>query len=133
MTAALAPFAFGKGVTLSLLLPDTPVLARAHGEAVELALSNLIENAVLHGGRGEVAITVGPGPCVAVRDHGPGLPPGAQAHAFDPFWRAPGAVAGGSGLGLAIVDRLQHAQGGTVVLRAPKGGGCEIVLSFTGA
>ena len=48
-------------------------------------------------------------------------------------WRAPGAVPGGTGLGLAIVDRLQSAQGGTVALHAPKGGGCKITLSFAGA
>jgi len=130
VTAALAPFAYGKGVDLSLSMPEVPVTVRANREGVELALSNLIENAVLHGGPGAVEITVGPGPTVSVRDHGPGLPEGAQAQVFEPFWRAPGAVAGGTGLGLAIVDRLQRAQGGTVAVRAPQGGGCEITLSF---
>jgi len=130
VTAALAPFAYGKGVELSLSMPDAPVTVQANREGVELALSNLIENAVLHGGPGEVAITVGPGPTVSVRDHGPGLPQGAEAQVLEPFWRAPGAVTGGTGLGLAIVDRLQHAQGGTVALGRPEGGGCEVILSF---
>lgn len=133
VTAALAPFAYGKGVTLALSVPDTPVMAKANREGVELALSNLIENAVLHGGAGDVDITVGPGPTVSVRDHGPGLPEDSQAKVFDPFWRAPGAVPGGTGLGLAIVDRLQRAQGGTVALHAPEGGGCEITVSFAPA
>jgi two-component system OmpR family sensor kinase len=128
--AALAPFAYGKGVALSLSMPDAPVTAKANREGVELALSNLIENAVLHGGRGEVEITVGPGPTLSVRDHGPGLSEGAQSQVFEPFWRAPGAVAGGTGLGLAIVDRLQRAQGGAVAVSAPEDGGCEITLSF---
>lgn len=73
---------------------------------------------------------VGPGATVSVRDHGPGLPNGAQAKVFEPFWRAPGAVAGGKGLGLSIVDRLQHAQGGTVAVRALEDGGYKITLSF---
>jgi two-component system OmpR family sensor kinase len=73
---------------------------------------------------------VGPGPTLSVRDHGPGLPEGAQVQVFEPFWRAPGAVAGGTGLGLAIVDRLQHAQGGAVEVRTPQDGGCEITLTF---
>ncbi len=130
VTAALAPFAYGKGVVLSL--PDTPMMAKANDEAVRLALTNLIENAVLHGGQGAVAVavTLGPGRRLSVRDHGPGLPAGAAGRAFEPFWRAPGAVAGGTGLGLAIVDRLQRAQGGTVRLETPQDGGCEIVLSF---
>ena len=130
VTAALAPFAYGKGVNLSLSVPDAPVMARANREGVELALSNLIENAVLHGGPGAVAITVGPGETVSVRDQGPGLPKGAQAMVFEPFWRGPGAVAGGTGLGLAIVERLQRAQGGAIAVRAPEDGGCDITLSF---
>jgi two-component system OmpR family sensor kinase len=133
VVAALAPFAYGKGVELSLTMPELPVPARASREAVELALSNLIENAVLHGGPGEVDVTIGPGPNISVRDHGPGLPDDAQEKVFEPFWRVPGAVPGGTGLGLAIVDRLQSAQGGTVALHAPKGGGCKITLSFAGA
>jgi two-component system OmpR family sensor kinase len=132
VTAALAPFAYGKGVELALSMPDVPVPVRANREGVELALSNLIENAVLHGGPGQVEVTVGPGAGISVRDHGSGLPVGAQAHVLQPFWRAPGAVAGGTGLGLAIVDRLQRAQGGTVAVRSPEGSGCEITLSFAG-
>lgn len=128
--SALAPFAYSKGVDLSLSLPDTPVLARANDEAVQLALTNLVENAVLHGGPGEVEVTLGPGPRLSVRDHGPGLPADAGERIFQPFWRAPGAVAGGTGLGLAIVDRLQRAQGGTVAVQKPKGAGLEIVLTF---
>ncbi len=133
VTAALAPFAYGKGVELALSMPDAPAFARANDEAVELALTNLIENAVLHGGRGQVEITVGPGPTLSVRDHGPGLPSGARDLVFEPFWRAPGAVAGGTGLGLAIVDRLQRAQGGTVTVQTPEGGGLEVTLSFVSA
>jgi two-component system OmpR family sensor kinase len=130
VTAALAPFAYGKGAELSLSMPDVPVLVRANREGVELALSNLIENAVLHGGPGVIDITVGPGPTVSVRDHGPGLPDDEQAKVFEPFWRAPGAVVGGTGLGLAIVDRLQRAQGGAVTFRSPESGGSEITLTF---
>jgi two-component system OmpR family sensor kinase len=130
VTAALAPFAYAKGVELSLSKPDAPVTARANREGVELALTNLMENAVLHGGRGVVEIMVGPGPTLSVRDHGPGLPDGVGTKVFEPFWRAPGAVAGGTGLGLAIVDRLQRAQGGAVAVSVPEDGGCEITLSF---
>lgn len=128
--AALAPFAYSKGVILSLRSPESAVWARANQEGVELALTNLIENAILHGGPGEVEVTVGPGPTLCVRDYGPGLPVGAEEAVFEPFWRAPGAVAGGTGLGLAIVDRLQRAQGGTASIRLPQNGGCEITLSF---
>lgn len=130
VTAALAPFAYSKGTELSLALPDTPVMVRADTEGIAVALSNLVENAILHGCASPVEISVGPGPVLRVRDHGPGLPPGAEEEIFEPFWRGPDAVPGGAGLGLAIVDRLQRAQGGKVELRTPAGGGCEFLLTF---
>ncbi|WP_019954472.1 sensor histidine kinase [Yoonia vestfoldensis] len=133
VTAALAPFAYAKGVALSLSVPDAPMLVRANREGVELALTNLIENAILHGGPGVVEIVVGPGPDVAVRDHGPGLPAAAESRVFEAFWRGPAAALGGTGLGLAIVDRLQRAQAGAVTVEAADGGGCKIVLSYLSA
>jgi two-component system OmpR family sensor kinase len=133
VTGALAPFAHGRGVTLSLDTPKTPVMARASAEGVELALSNLIENAILHGGPGAVDIAVGPGPTISVRDNGPGLPAGAGRRIFSPFWRGQDAVPGGAGLGLAIVDRVQRAQAGKVSARTAEGGGALFVLDYSQA
>jgi len=130
VVAALAPFAHAKGVDLSLDQPDTPVFARANAEGVDIALSNLIENAILHGGAGAVEITVGDGPSITVRDHGPGLPQGAGAQMFQPFWRGPRAVPGGAGLGLAIVERLQSGQGGAIEVQPHDEGGCVFVLTY---
>lgn len=130
-TAALVPFAYTQGIELGLDLPDRPVTVIADGEAVELALTNLVENAILHGRTSPVEIKVGPGPSVAVRDYGPGLPLAAPGEIFDPFWRGPDAAPGGAGLGLAIVDRLQQAQGGAVTAQnAASGGGAEIILTY---
>jgi two-component system OmpR family sensor kinase len=130
VTAALAPFAYENRVALSLNAPEAPALAWADPEAVDIALTNLIENAVLHGGAGRVEITVGPGPDITVRDSGPGLPPDAGARLFEAFWRAPDAVPGGSGLGLSIVDRLQRAQGGTITAETADGGGALFRLIY---
>lgn len=130
VTAALVPFAYARGVALALDLPDRPALAVADPDGVEVALSNLVENAILHAGAGTVEIGVGPGPVLRVRDHGPGLPPGAGTQMFEAFWRGEQAAPGGSGLGLAIVDRLQRAQGGGVTASTSEGGGAEFVLTF---
>ena len=130
VAAGLAPFAYERGVELSLALSDKPVPVHASREAVELALTNLVENAVLHGGAGLVEITVGPGATIAVHDHGPGLPPGVGQQALKPFWRAPTAPAGGTGLGLAIVDRLQRTQSGHVDITSPVDGGCKVTLGY---
>ena len=121
VTDTLAPFAHARGVSLSLSVPDTPVMACASPEGVEMALVNLVENAALHGGTGAVDITVSAAPFIEVRDHGPSLPPGAQGRLFEPFWRGPGAVPCGAQLGLTIAERLQRAQGGAVEMRTAAG------------
>lgn len=130
VTGALAPFAHERGVELTLDSPRAPLMANADTEAVEVALSNLVENAILHGGPGLVEITVGPDSAIRVRDHGPGLPPGAGKRLFTPFWRGRNAVAGGAGLGLAIVERLQRAQGGEVTACTAEDSGALFVLHY---
>ncbi len=60
------------------------------------------------------------------------MSPDQQARAFDRFWRAPDAAAenAGFGLGLAIVRQLLSADGGTVELRTPVGGGLDVRVSL---
>ena len=131
VTAALAPLAYEKGLELSLTTPDTAVAAMAIPEGVELALYNLVENAIIHGGKGPIEITVCQNQVIKVRDYGEGLPEGFDYHLFKPFWRGPNAVPGGSGLGLSIVDRLQRAQGGQVKARNLPDGGVEFEIKLT--
>jgi two-component system sensor histidine kinase TctE len=75
------------------------------------ALSNLIDNAMVHGGLG-VRITVRVGPAwFEVEDNGPGIAPEHQGHVFERFYRgASDPAIKGNGLGLAIVREiaLQH-------------------------
>ncbi|QBF33461.1 HAMP domain-containing sensor histidine kinase [Thalassococcus sp. S3] len=131
-TSALVPFAYEKKIELSLETGAEPVLVYADAEAVDLAVTNLIENAVVHGGAGPVVVTVGPGPVITVRDAGPGLPPQGADRLFETFWRAPDAAPGGTGLGLSIVERLQEAQGGTVEAEDAQGGGALFRLTYRG-
>ncbi|WP_237072696.1 sensor histidine kinase [Pseudaestuariivita rosea] len=130
VVAGLAPFAHARGVDLALSLPESQALANADAESVEVALSNLVENAILHGGPGPVEITVGPAPVIVVRDHGPGVSRASTTELFKPFWRGPDAAPGGAGLGLAIVDRLQRAQGGKIKVQTLVDGGCAFILTF---
>lgn len=130
VTAALAPFAYEKGVTLALHPYSSPIKVSAAQEGVELALTNLVENAILHSGSAEVEISVGPGAKLSVRDEGRGIPTDLRPHIFDAFWRGERAAEGGSGLGLAIVQRLQSAQQGSVILTTPCKGGAEFTLFY---
>jgi len=70
---------------------------------------------------------------IAVSDRGPGIPPAALSHLFDPFYRAIDSAGaprpGGLGLGLAVVKGLVEAHGGRVSAENRAGGGAR--FSFT--
>ncbi len=70
---------------------------------------------------------------VAVKDEGPGMSAEQRAHAFDRFWRAPGAAHRGSGLGLPIARQLARAGGGDVRLERAAGGGLLAVVELPAA
>ena len=93
-----------------------PVLGERH--ALERAAENLVRNARRHGPPdGRIAISVdadGERARLSVADEGPGLSAEEAAHAFERFWRGPGARGGGSGLGLAIVRAVAERHGGHV-------------------
>ncbi len=111
--------------------------ARATPERLEQVLDNLLNNALEVAPSGSTvrlsARVVRDRIEVRVRDAGPGMTGEERARAFDRFWRgtaAPSDDNGGFGLGLAIVRQLIHADGGTVELEAPPGGGLEVVLGL---
>jgi two-component system, OmpR family, sensor histidine kinase KdpD len=102
---------------ISVQGPNEPLFTVFDPVAIELVLSNLIENALRHGADPiEIEIgTVGEAEiAVHVRDRGPGLAPGEQALVFDKFFRGERARTGGAGVGLAIVRILIEASGGRV-------------------
>ncbi len=109
--------------------PDREVLVHRGGQVLVLGdpeqlrqvLSNLTGNAVVHTPPATaIEITVGSEDghaVIEVRDHGPGLPPGAGDHLFERFWRPEGGRSrgrGGAGLGLAIVKAIVEGHGGEV-------------------
>lgn len=68
---------------------------------------------------------------LSVRDHGPGIPPEARQHLFEPFFTT---RSGGLGLGLTLCESLAQAMGAQLAL-APEvpgaeGRGAEFVLTL---
>jgi signal transduction histidine kinase len=89
-----------------------PVSLEGDPTLLQRALSNLLENARVHGG-GVTRLRVDTPDGVvrfSVEDQGPGLPENA-GRAFHPFQR--GEASDGLGLGLALVRRIAEAHGGT--------------------
>lgn len=71
---------------------------------------------------------------LSVRDHGPGVPPEARAHLFEPFYTT---RTGGLGLGLTLCESLAQAMGASLVLAPPAPSaserGAEFVLTLPAA
>jgi signal transduction histidine kinase len=103
------------------LLIDGPVMAPGDSSGLLRAVTNLIENALIHGpadGRVRVRLREQAGIAeISVSDEGAGIPAEAGEVAFERFWRGPDAAERpGSGLGLAIVRTVAERHGGNVLV-----------------
>jgi len=108
--------ATASGVRFELTEPEELPLLQGDEALLQLALSNLLRNA-LHaspqGGVVRVGLTQRPeGLSLVVEDEGPGIAAGTDAtRAFEPFFTV---RATGAGLGLTVVRRVALAHGGAV-------------------
>ncbi len=116
---------------------DVPpnMFVRADPEQLYRVLSNLVRNARqaidATGRAGSISMEAEETERawhITVSDTGPGLPPKAQEHLFQPFQG--GIRKGGSGLGLAIAAELVRGHGGALTLKSTDDSGTvfEIVL-----
>lgn len=123
------------GLSLELNLRPTPIHLDA--ERARQVLLALVQNARLHAADGGVirveTLSDDEDAVLRVLDRGPGFPPGLNAAAFQPFWRADASRSrdsGGTGLGLAVVAAVMKAHGGTAAVLERPGGGSIIELRF---
>ncbi len=124
--SALAPLAGQGGVDLVLSGGEGGMTVQGDAAAVELALQNLIHNAILHAPAGtEVEIVVSAPATVRVLDRGPGVPEAARSAIFERFRTGRPS---GAGLGLAIVAGVAAAHGGAAWAEARDGGGAVFGL-----
>jgi signal transduction histidine kinase len=114
---------------------DEVVLQSDHRRLERIA-SNLIGNALEHGGR-DVTARVGRdgvGSFLEITDRGPGIPPDRLPHVFDRFYKADSARAGpGSGLGLAIALENARLLGGDIEVWSEVGRGTRFTLRLPSA
>jgi two-component system phosphate regulon sensor histidine kinase PhoR len=108
------------GVALELALEEVPDLMLDE-RAVEIAVINLVDNALKYGPDGKrVTVAVRPAPGgaeVSVTDQGPGIAPEDRKRIFERFVRgksSSGKQVRGSGIGLSLVKHIAEAHGGSV-------------------
>lgn len=123
------------GRTASYKGPDHIVL-RARPVSIKRALTNLVDNAAIHGGSARVTLSVeGSEAVLAVEDRGPGIVDDELLHVLQPFHRLDTARARntpGLGLGLSIVAEIVRREGGVLTLsNRPRGGGLRAEIRLT--
>ncbi len=132
------PLADAQGVGLRVDVPDVSITVDR--VRLELALRNVLANAVAYSARGELVEIKGsiePDPVgsgtslvVDVLDHGPGIPPGEADLVFEPFARGSNARGTGSGLGLSAARAAVEAHQGTLVASSRPDGGARLSLQI---
>lgn len=126
------PLADKKGIKLTTDL--APVNVKADELRIEQAIVNLIENAIKYTDKGEVKVSLSvedDETVLRVMDTGIGIPPEAQQHVFERFYRVDKARSrgtGGTGLGLAIVEKTIALHGGSIELASEVGVGSTFTV-----
>ena len=106
---------------------DDGNIANCKRIAVKRCVSNIVENALNHGGNARVSVRrVAKNVVITVDDDGPGIPEEDLEAVFAPFFRGDASrnrYSGGLGLGLSISHAVIEDHGGAIRLtNRPKGG-----------
>src|SRR5258708_20640524 len=109
MLSDVAAAARRGGANIEINVPDTLTVS-LRSDAVRRAITNLVDNARRHAGRGMVsAVSRGRSVLVNVDDDGPGIAAEQREDVFRPFQSG---STGGTGLGLTIARGIFPAHGG---------------------
>ncbi len=137
VAAPFRPQAGERGLTLVVATPAPGLTLRCDRARVEMALANLVDNAVKYTPpEGEVILGAerkGPEVRLWVRDTGPGVGAEELPRLFNRFYRAGARSVEGSGLGLSIARRIAEAHGGRAAVESAPGAGSTFVLAFPAA
>ena len=125
-----------RGVAVRTTLPDALPAVAADAEKIELALENLVDNAVSYtqsGGEGHITAAIeGKFLRITVQDNGVGIPKSQLPNIYSKFFRGDNVVrmqTDGSGLGLYIAKNIVEKHGGVMALTSQEGVGTT--ASFT--
>ena len=124
-----------KRAGIELQVETGPITRLCDGHALELAISNLLDNAIRYSGASLIRLRLrmreGGKIELSVSDNGIGIPLTDQPRIFERFYRVDkdrSREKGGTGLGLAIVKHVARLHGGDVSLQSRPGEGCTFAI-----
>jgi signal transduction histidine kinase len=128
----------GTPATISLDAAHLPLMLLGDSDAIEHAVTNLLENAVKYGKTGELnkievrTTTSDTEVAVIVRDTGTGIEPSELQHILTKFYRGRHVRSGtkGFGLGLAIVQAVVQSHRGRLTVTSRLDAGSEFGIYF---
>jgi signal transduction histidine kinase len=126
VAADLAPLLIAADRDVEVVIEDAKSICGDAG-AIERAITNLVQNAIQHGGRHLILRVLQS--TIEVEDNGPGIPPDERARVFEPFHRVRPRPSG-SGLGLNLVQQVVDRHGGSVSIVEARGGGTIVRMVF---
>lgn len=122
----LAPLLIASDRTIEVVVDGAQPI-RGDAGAIERVVTNLVQNAIEHGGRLVTIRVIGPG--FEVEDDGPGIPPKERERVFEPFHRLRSRSTG-TGLGLHLVRQVVERHEGNVSILGAPGGGTIVRIEF---
>ncbi len=137
LLALFQPRAEARNIVISIALQSRNLVVATDRRALEMVVSNLVENAIKYCPDGSQITISGNLDStrfqLAVSDNGPGIAAEHHGRLFERFYRIePGRAraTGGTGLGLSIVKNLVEALGGSVGLKSTLGQGSTFTMTF---
>jgi PAS domain S-box-containing protein len=120
-----------KDVRVKTELGENLPLVKVDAKQIQQVLINIVQNAIDASPMSEVVtlstlLVEGEGGsfvCIAVRDHGPGVPPEQRKYLFQQFRTT---KPGGTGLGLVLSRQILERHKGTIALEDSPGGGTVV-------
>jgi signal transduction histidine kinase len=126
VVADLAPLAIAGGYQICFQSDAESLERRGSPSALPRAVSNLVRNAIDHGGNSgmitlSVSRTASGGGRISVADEGPGIPAEHRELVFEPFYRVT-PRSKGAGLGLSLVKQVAANHGGRISIESSAAG-----------